>query len=92
MGIKSIFGAESAVAPKVSILFRFWCKATFGARPVRPVPTFQLLKSVVLLRNEGRIGERVRRRVERDLKEASLRTNFLLLNILNKAISSRTIE
>jgi hypothetical protein len=44
------------------------------------------------LRNEGRIGEGVRRRVERDLKETPLRTNLLLLNILNKAMSGRTIE
>jgi hypothetical protein len=44
------------------------------------------------LRNEGRIGEGVQRRVERDLKETPLRTNLLLLNILNKEMSGRTIE
>jgi hypothetical protein len=34
----------------------------------------------------------VQRRVERDLEETPLRTHLLLLNILNKAMSGRTIE
>ena len=39
---------------------------------VRPVPTFQLSKPVVLAKNEGCISEGVQRRVEQDLEETRL--------------------